>query len=236
MNRKASTTNPFLVGLFLLAAAVPCAFGQSAADEKKDHDMSPGVKILPGPPVEGSFIPDPVYPEAYDSQAQIDVYGAKHMNPTPTGVPPVELGIRLYDRGAYTPRPAWLLGPKDPGYFGFMTYGDLRIAGDSYDNGNGKGKQEVVAARLNLVMDLALTPTERIHAFALPLDKNHSLTRSAFSGTDKNKFIHNFDFDLDTLFFEGDAGQITGGLLGKPSKFDLPIAIGRMALLAHNRG
>src|SRR5258706_429482 len=192
MNRKASTTNPFLVGLFLLAAAVPCAFGQSAADEKKDHDMSPGVKILPGPPVEGSFIPDPVYPEAYDSQAQIDVYGAKHMNPNPTGVPPVELGIRLYDRGAYTPRPAWLLGPKDPGYFGFMTYGDLRIAGDSYDNGNGKGKQEVVAARLNLDMDLALTPTERIH-----LDRNAQVNPAGAAGS-KNG-VYGFSGFADAL-------------------------------------
>lgn len=234
MNRKASTTNPFFVGLFLLAAGVPCAFAQSAADDKKDHDMSPAAKLLPGPPDEGSFIPDPVYPEPYDAQAQIDIYDKKHMNPNPTGVPPVELGIRMYDRGAYTPRPTGLLGPKDPGYFGFMSYGDLRIAGDSYDNGNGKGKQEVVAARLNLDMDLALTPTERIHAFARPLDKNNSFTRYVFSGTDKDKFIHNFDFDLDTLFFEGDAGQISGGLLGKPSKFDLPIAIGRMPFVAQN--
>src|SRR5258708_11720032 len=166
MNRKASTTNPFIVGLLLLAAGVPCTFAQSAADDKKDqrdHDMSPAAKLLSGPPAADSFIPDPEYPEPYDAQAQLDIYGAKHMNPNPTGVPPVELGIRLYDRGAYTPRPTWLLGPKDPGYFGFMSFGDLRIAGDSYDGG--KGKQSVVAARLNLDMDLALTPPARIHDF-----------------------------------------------------------------------
>jgi hypothetical protein len=234
MNRKASNATPFLVGLFLLALGVPYAFAQSAADEKKDHDMSTAAKLLPGPPADGSFIPDPVYPEPYDAQAQLDIYGAKHMNPNPTGVPPVELGIRLYDRGAYTPRPTWLFGPKDPVHFGFMSYGDLRIAADSYDNGNGKGKQDVVAARLNLDMDLALTPTERIHAFARPLDKNNSFTRYVFSGTDKDKFIHNFDFDLDTLFFEGDLGQITGGLKNKAATFDLPIAIGRMPFVAQN--
>ncbi|HEX7679172.1 MAG TPA: hypothetical protein VF713_13665 [Thermoanaerobaculia bacterium] len=234
MNRKTSIANPFLVGLLLLAVGVPCAFAQSAADDKKDHDMSPEAKILPGLPAADDFMPDPVYPETYDAQAQIDIYDKKHMNPNPTGVPPVTLGIRMYDRGAYTPRATWLFGPKDPVNSGFMAYGDLRIAADSYDNGNGKGKQDVVAARLNLDMDLALTPTERIHAFARPLDKNNSFTRYVFSGTDKDKLIHNFDFDLDTLFFEGDAGQISGGLMGKPSTFDLPIAIGRMPFVAQN--
>lgn len=234
MNRKTSTTNPFLVGLLLLAVSVPCAFAQATDAEKKPPEMSPEAKLLPGPPPADSFMPDPEYPEAYDAQAQLDIYGTKHLNPNPTGVPPVELGIRMYDRGAYTPRATWLFGPKDPVNSGFMSYGDLRIAGDSYDNGNGKGKQGVVAARLNLDMDLALTPTERIHAFARPLDKNNSFTRYVFSGTDKDKFIHKFDFDLDTLFFEGDAGQISGGLMGKPATFDLPIAIGRMPFVAQN--
>src|SRR5216684_4460055 len=227
MNRKVSTKNPFLVGLFLLAAGVPCAVAQTTDAGKKAPDMSPGATILPGPPAEGSFTPDPPYLDPYDANEQLKIYSTepdengklpRHMNPNPTGVPPVELGIRLYDRGAYTPRSTWLFGPKDPGAFGFMTYGDLRIAGDSYDNGKGAGKQSVVAARLNLDMDLALTPTERIHAFARPLDKNNSFTRYAISGTDKDKFIHKFDFDLDTLFFEGDAGQISGGLMGKPAK------------------
>src|SRR5216684_3543570 len=243
MNRKVSTKNPFLVGLFLLAAGVPCAVAQTTDAGKKAPDMSPGATILPGPPAEGSFTPDPPYLDPYDANEQLKIYSTepdengklpRHMNPNPTGVPPVELGIRLYDRGAYTPRSTWLFGPKDPGAFGFMTYGDLRIAGDSYDNGKGAGKQSVVAARLNLDMDLALTPTERIHAFARPLDKNNSFTRYAISGTDKDKFIHKFDFDLDTLFFEGDAGQISGGLMGKPAKFDLPIAIGRMPFVAQN--
>ncbi len=244
MNRKASTANPFLVGLLLLAVSVPCAFAQTTDAGKKAPDMSPEAKLLPGQPAADSFMPSPAYEDPYDAKEQLKIYstepdekggeGPRHMNPNPTGVPPVELGIRMYDRGAYTPRATWLFGPKDPVNSGFMTYGDLRIAGDSYDNGNGKGKQDVVAARLNLDMDLALTPTERIHAFARPLDKNNSFTRYVFSGTDKDKFIHNFDFDLDTLFFEGDAGQITGGLMGKPSTFDLPIAIGRMPFVAQN--
>src|SRR5438128_3406251 len=232
MNRKSSTANPLLVGLLLMAAGLPCAFAQAAADDSQKHYMSPEAKLLPGPPAEGSFIPDPKYPDSYDAQAQIDIYDKKHMNPNPTGVPAVELGIRMYDHGAYTPRPTWLFGAKDPVHFGFMSYGDLRVAGDSYDNGS--GGQSTIAARLNLDMDLALTSTERIHAFTRPLDKNGSFTRYDINGAAKDKFVHNFDFDLDTLFFEGDLGAITGGWRGKPSKFDLPIAFGRMPFVTQN--
>lgn len=233
MNRKSSTANPFLAGLLLLAAGLPCAFAQEPADSKK-HDMSPEATLLPGPPAEGSFIPDPEYPQPYDAQAQIDVYGAKHMNPNPTGVPAVEWGTRMYEHGAFTPRPTWLFGPKDPVQSGFLGYGDLRIAADSYDTGTNGKKQSTVAARLNLDMDLALTATERIHAFTRPLDKGGQFTRYDFAGAVKNKFTRKFDFDLDTLFFEGDLGQITGGLRNKPAGFDLPIAFGRMPFVTQN--
>jgi hypothetical protein len=234
MNLKASSGN---LGLLLLLLSVPCVFAQTGADDKKAHDMSPEAKMLPGPPAEDSFKPDPVYPQAYDAYAQLHIYDAKHMISNPTGVPPVELGVRMYDRGAYTPRPTWL-GAKDPVQFGFMSFGDLRLVAADYDNGiaakNGKTGQSVLAARLNLDMDLALTATERFHAFTRPLDKNGSFTRYDISGGVKDKFTHNFDFNLDTLFFEGDAGAIASGLTGKPSRFDLPIAIGRMPFVTQN--
>src|SRR5437867_6835628 len=98
MNRKASPANPLLVALLLLVIGVPYAFAQAAADDKKNHDMSPEAKILSGPPAEGSFAPDPVYPEAYNAKHQLDIYDARHMNPNPTGVPPVELGDRKSTR------------------------------------------------------------------------------------------------------------------------------------------
>jgi hypothetical protein len=235
MNRKSSTATVFLGAVLLLAAGLPCAFAQEPVDSQK-HNMSHEATLLPDPPAEGSFVPDPKYPQAYDAQAQIDVYGTKHMNPNPTGVPAVEWGVRMYDRGAFTPRPTWLFGAKDPVQSGFITGGDLRIAGDSYDSGNGPGgkKQSTVAARLNLDMDLALTATERIHAFTRPLDKGGQFTRYDVSGAVKDKFTHKFDFDLETLFFEGDLGQITGGLQNHAARFDLPIAFGRMPFVTQN--
>ena len=243
MNRRISTA------LLLVLLGIPCAF--AADDDPKAHDMSSEAKLLGDlehieAPPDGWFTPEPKYEQPYDAQAQLDIYDnvivdksdltkKRHVNPNPTGVPAVEAGIRMYDRGAYTPRPTWLFGPKDPMLVGFAAYGDLRIAADSYDSGTNGKKQSQIAARLNLDMDLALTATERIHAFARPLDKGgKSFTRYDISGAVEDKFTHAFDFDLETLFFEGDLGQITGGWRGKPSRFDLPIAFGKMPFVAQN--
>jgi hypothetical protein len=249
MNGNARTANSLLVGLLLLVLGAPGVFAADDArkpdhpcyrppyphSENKDHKMSPEATLLPDPPDKSWFIDDPCYRDAYEADKQLDIYEKKHMNPNPTGVAPVELGIRMYDHGAYTPRPTWLFGAKDPMAFGFLSSGDLRIAADSYDGGTNGKKQSTVAARLNLDMDLALTATERIHAFTRPLDKGgKSFTRYDISGAVDDKFTHNFDFDLDTLFFEGDLGQITGGLSGKPARFDMPIAFGRIPFVTQN--
>src|SRR5688500_7559307 len=198
MNAKA-----WIAALLFVVILVPCAI----ADEAKPPEMSPEAKLIELGDTKGWFKPDPDYTDQkYDADAQLAIYNGKRMNKTAN--PPVELGIRLYDRGAYTPRPTWL-GEKNPINFHFMAYGDLRIAGAYYDNGvadsSGETERAVVAARLNLDMDLAITATERIHAFVRPLDKNGSFTRYQIKGGDEDEFIDEFDFKLDTLFFEGDA-------------------------------
>ncbi len=219
----------------------PAGAPQPGVDRRGDHEMSPEAKIL-GPlndldvPAGGWFIPDALYEGPYDAQAQLDIYDKKHMNPTAN--PPVELGRRLYDRGAYEPRPIWF-GAKNPINAHLMAYGDLRVAAAAYDNGkpgaNGKTDQSVVASRLNLDMDFALTATERIHAFARPLDKNGSFTRYQFRGGAKdNESVEQLDFNLDTLYFEGDLGAMLQGWTGKTNKIDLPIAFGRVPLFTQN--
>src|SRR5438105_4066525 len=125
MNGKARTASSLLVGVLLLVLGTPVVF---AADEdrkkddpcfrppyphsdKKDHNMSPEAKLLPDPPDKSWFKDDPCYTDPYSAQAQIDIYDnviidksdltkKRHVNPNPTGVPAVELGIRMYDRGA----------------------------------------------------------------------------------------------------------------------------------------
>jgi hypothetical protein len=246
MNGKVWTANRLLVGLLVLALGVPCTF---AADDKKDdpcapkplppptgnHDMSPEAKLLPGAPDPAWFKADPCYQQPYNAEDELKIYSDKHMIDRPR--PPVELGLRLYDRGAYTPRPTWL-GAKNPVGFHFMSYGDFRIAGAYNDNGvpasNGKTEQSTIAARLNMDMDAQFTATERIHAFVRPIDKNGSFTRYQISGGVEHKFVHQLDFNIDTLFFEGDVGAMRQGWTGNTNAMDLPIAFGRVPIVTQN--
>ncbi|HEX7150259.1 MAG TPA: hypothetical protein VF618_02140 [Thermoanaerobaculia bacterium] len=230
MNAKASIATVSLSALLLCGVALPCA-----ADETDAPKMSPEVKMLGElKEVKGWFKPDPDPQEEYDADAQLAIYDAKHMNPT--AQPPVQQGIRLYDRGAYTPRPTWL-GTRNPINEHFMAYGDIRFGGAYYDNGiaasNGDTDQSVLAVRLNLDMDFALTATERIHAFVRPLDSGASFTRYQISGGE-NEFIDELDFELETLFFEGDVNAIREGFTNRKTSFDLPIAFGRVPLFTQN--
>lgn len=223
--------------LLALSAAAPDAI----ADDTKTPEMSPEVTMLGHleelpPPEDGWFKPDPTYPkDEYDADAQLAIYNSKHMNPT--AQPPIQHGIRLYDRGAYTPRPTFL-GTRNPINSHFMAYGDLRFGGAYYDNGvappGGETEQSVLAVRLNLDMDFAITATERVHAFVRPLDNGGSFTRYQFSGGEENDFVDELDFKLETLFFEGDVNAIREGITNKKTTFDLPIALGRVPLFTQN--
>lgn len=50
----------------------------------------------------------------------------------------------------------------------------------------------------------------------------------------KAEFVEVTDAELDTLFFEGDAGQILGGWTGEQHPFDLPFTFGLTPLLFQN--
>ncbi|HEV7923544.1 MAG TPA: hypothetical protein VGR02_22390 [Thermoanaerobaculia bacterium] len=228
MKRKTWTATPLLAGLLALVLAAPPVF---AAEDEPKHDMSDQAKILEVDPVaENWFGPEPRYDDQpYDAEKQLDIYGKKFMNKT--AKPPIDLGIRMYDRGAYTPRATWL-GQKNPINFHFMTYGDVRVAGASYNGGS--GEQSVLAARLNLDMDLAITATERLHAFVRPIDNGKSFTRYQIRGPDEGKFIHESNFDLKTLFFEGDVGSIAQGFTNRINQLDIPFALGRVPLFTQN--
>jgi hypothetical protein len=259
MNGRARTAKAIPIGLLLLALGVPgalaadvpqteCAVPQasaggtsqvSTADRTSAPEiapkMSPEAKELPdAPTAPGSFQCDPAY-RRYAATDELAIYMGKHLNPTAN--PPVNLGLRLYDRGAYAPRPTFL-GEKNPIQFHFMAYGDLRTAVADNDNGmkaaNGKTYQSQVATRLNLDLDLNLTPTERIHAFMRPFDKTTLFTRYDLDGGVKEKFVGEFNTKLVTLFFEGDLGNILAGFTGKLRSFDIPIAGGLVPIFTQN--
>ena len=181
------------------------------------------------------FGPDPVYPaEPYDFQAQLDIYGAKHMNRTQR--PLIELGRELYHSGPFRPA-GTALGKNNILIPQLLVYGDFRTAaGQNQFGGDGIIPSVTTGTwgnRLNLDVDLKITATERIHALFRPLEKDGRFTRFDFTG-DSTGFRDEIDAEPAALFFEGDLGAIVGGLTGRDAPFDLPMSVGLMPLLFQN--
>ncbi len=203
-----------------------------AAKETDDKTAAPnGGKRNKVSDKEDLFRPDPQYAAKYDSQNQVDVYGAKSAVEPPR--PPVELGRQQYTSGAYD-ESSTVLGVKNPLLPGLAVYGDWRTA-VAYNNNNGKDIAQV-ATRLNIDVDLKITGTERIHAFFTPIQEdNKKFTRFEFGGADGDgKFNGEFDLDPQTLFFEGDFGSLYSGFTGNEAGFDLPFTFGLFPLFLQN--
>jgi hypothetical protein len=190
--------------------------------------MSPGAEPAPHDPK--VFKPDPRYGDKpYDAAKQIEIYGGKRNIDEPR--PIIELGRPLYLEGPLAGG-FNVIGRKNLVAPSLQVFGDWRNA-VAY-NDNGRVETAVAATRLNLDVDLQLTSTERIHALFRPLDQNGQFTRHEFAGDkgSKGKFI--LDGNVDTLFAEGDFGNILAGLTDEYSSFDLPFAAGLMPLIFQN--
>jgi hypothetical protein len=176
------------------------------------------------------FLPGPQYDKKYDANSQVDIYGAKSAVEPPR--PPVELGRQQYTSGAYD-ESSTFLGQLNPLLPGLAIYGDWRTA-VAYNSNKGKDIAQI-ATRLNIDVDFKITGTERIHAFFTPLQKNNKFTRFEFGGGDGNdKFTGEFDFNPQTLFFEGDFGSLYSGFSGRDASFDLPFTVGLFPLFLQN--
>jgi hypothetical protein len=176
------------------------------------------------------FRPDPLYEGRYNADGQVDIYGAKRVVEPPR--PPIEIGRQQYTSGAYD-ESGTLLGEKNPLLPGLAIYGDWRTA-VAYNSNNGKDIAQF-ATRLNLDVDFKITGTERIHAFFTPTQNNTKFTRYEFGGGDGDeRFNDEYDFDPQTLFFEGDVGSIYTGLSGNEATFDLPFTVGLFPLFLQN--
>ena len=177
------------------------------------------------------FQPDPQYEKKYSVEEQVDIYGAKSAVEPPR--PLLELGREQYTSGIYD-ESSTFLGETNPLLPGLAIYGDWRTA-VAYNNNNGKDIAQI-ATRLNLDVDFKITGTERIHAFFTPLQENNNkFTRFEFGGGNGNeKFNDEFDFEPQTLFFEGDVGSLYSGFSGKEASFDLPFTVGLFPLFLQN--
>jgi hypothetical protein len=175
------------------------------------------------------FLGTPVPACPHQPSLDIQTYFGKQF--VPTQRPWIEWWRPFYSGGMYAPAiPVFSdVNPLTPH---FIVAGDYR-AGVGVHRNNGKPVRSL-ANRLNLDMDLRLTGTERFHAFMGPLDHNGRFTRLDFSDSRNINFEEELDAQLDTAFFEGDLGAMTGGMIGVDAPFELPFTMGRIPLLYQN--
>ncbi|WP_442484651.1 hypothetical protein [Aeoliella sp. SH292] len=177
---------------------------------------------------ENDFSNGPVYDcIPWDSNAALGVYGDKYQ--VPVQHPLVEWGFPLYRNGPVPPAQD-LFGPTNLVQQKFYVYGDYRV-GFAQNNVVGSDNT-VLAHRLNLEIDYWLTSTERFHMFSGPFQEGNSFMR-----IENGEFFNELDFfdvNTDTLFFEGDLGQILGGFNSQYAAFDLPFTAGLVPLLFQN--
>ncbi|MBZ0165993.1 MAG: hypothetical protein K8I00_04235 [Candidatus Omnitrophica bacterium] len=115
-----------------------------------------------------------------------------------------------------------------------MAWGTYRTALQAFDNGNDTTSEW--ANRFDLWANLYLTPTERILAGVRFLDQEGRFTGYTFRAPDAVReegkgFDDHLNFDITTLFFEGDIGEIFPNLdpLDKRS-LDYYFSIGRQPI------
>lgn len=175
------------------------------------------------------FKTDPNYDDlSYDYEAQLAIYGGKKAIDAPR--PAIEWGYPQYSEGALGSTHSFF-GEKNLGRNQVLAYGDFRNA-IAYTDVGGESNAAIVS-RLNLDIDWKITSTERLHMFVRPLDDGANFTRHEFVGDrQRTKLVD--DFDIETLFFEGDIGAILSGFGDDYARYDLPFAVGRVPLFMQN--
>lgn len=177
---------------------------------------------------QNDFSCDPIYDHIpWNTGAEMHVYGGKRL--VPVQHPILEFGFPLYRNGPVPPA-LDCLGPTNLVQQKFYVYGDYRVG--IAQNQLAQGERTVLAHRLNLEVDYWITSTERIHMFLGPFQEGTDFMR-----IEEGQFIEELDFfdsNTDTLFFEGDLGQILGGFEHSYAPFDLPFTAGIVPLLFQN--
>ncbi len=204
--------------------------------EKKGKEKIPLVETHPPridpnaygvPCATGDFSADAFFDQAYNGREEQKAYSDK--KEIDTQRPLIEWGLPFYQAGPIPQSKEWF-GPTNLSQPKFYVYGDYRLA---FAQNDLVGREETVLAhRLNLDVDFMLTATERIHAFIGPFQEDGRFMRVV-----NGEFFGEASFfqaDTDALFFEGDLGQILGGLEHQYASFDLPVTAGLIPLLFQN--
>lgn len=117
----------------------------------------------------------------------------------------------------------------------FMAFGTIRSGLQSFNNGNDQFSEW--ANRLDLFGNLYLTFTERILVGFRPLDREGRFTGAVLQAPDNiegiktGEFQDEFNFELTTLFFEGDFGELFPNLdKDDDGGLDYGLSIGRQPI------
>lgn len=215
--------------------AVPAGPGSKKSEKKAEGPKLPEVEHKPvchDPRVceigcdNGDFSADAFF-KAYNACDELGVYNSK--TEVNTQRPLVEWGVPFYGPGP-TPIGGEAFGATNLTLQKFYVFGDYRVGLAQNDLVN--QEQTVLAHRLNLELDYWITATERFHGFIGPFQEDAQFMRVV-----DGNYIEEFDLfqaETDTLFFEGDLGQILGGINGHYAGFDMPITVGLVPLLFQN--
>lgn len=147
----------------------------------------------------------------------------------PTRTPPIiEIGPKFLGNGNLDPGITLPTGAVwQPALW---VFGGYRTALQYFDDGTGKETQEWVN-RLDVFTNLQFTPTERILFGVSPLNRGNKFTGYTRRGAKPDSFDSEANFDVTTLFFEGDFGEIFPNLdPGDKHSLDFGFAIGRQPL------
>lgn len=201
---------------------------QCVGDPSEHHEPVVGCGSRLTPCDDRDFSNDPNYDcVPFEISQELGIYGNKFF--VPAQRPLIEWGIPFYENGPM-PRSSEIFGPTNVATPKFYVFGDYRMGFAQSQNVARESTE--LAHRLNLELDLWLTGTERIHAFIGPFQEGADFMR-----IDNGNFIRNlswFDDDFSTLFFEGDLGQMLGGMEHTLAPFDMPVTAGLIPLLFQN--
>ena len=175
----------------------------------------------------GNFSPTPTMPGAYyDPVAQMQVYEGKQLYANQR--PLLELGRPWYQLGPISEGSS-ILGFHNNVNPQYVLFGDARSAIAS-NNAAGNG-DTLLASQINLFHHLKVTSTERFVAGHSPLATGGANTRYSF---DDNEVFFEGNANFNFAYFEGDAGALVGGAVGKTLPFDLPFTAGIIPLIFQN--
>ena len=117
----------------------------------------------------------------------------------------------------------------------FIAFGTVRSALQTYDPGDNTPaafRRTEWVNRVDLFGNLQLSPTERFLISIRPTDKNASFSGYRFKPDSQSGWINSTNFNVETLFFEGEIAELFPGLDPDDTRrLDYGFSIGRQPLI-----